>query len=61
MKHNLTIRDEASRSGVRLWQVAERMGLTEFTLSRKLRHELSDEDQARVLEIIRDLAKEKEE
>jgi hypothetical protein len=37
------------------------MGLTEFTLSRKLRHELSDEDQARVLEIIRDLAKEKEE
>lgn len=34
----------AANKGVRLWQVAEKYGITDATLSRKLRKEFSKED-----------------
>ncbi len=43
-------------AGVKLWQVAERLGINDGNLSRKLRRELPEEEQKRILEIIQDLA-----
>ena len=36
----------ARGKGVYLWQVAERLGITEYSLSRKLRHTLNDKEHA---------------
>lgn len=55
---NLDIRRAAAAAGVRLWEVAERLGMADSSLSRKLRRELSDEDKARVYAAIAELAKE---
>lgn len=58
---NSVIREKAKGAGVRLWEVAERLGIGDATLSRKLRHELPQEDQDRILAIINEIANEKEE
>lgn len=55
---NLEIRKHASSAGVKLWQVAEELGITDFTLSRKLRHELPEDKKAEILAIIDRLAAE---
>ncbi len=57
---NNAIRQAAKESGVRLWQVAERCGLTDGNFSRKLRCELPKEEQARIIGIIHDIAAERE-
>lgn len=49
---NKTIRETAKRSGVRLWEIAYDMGITDATLSRKLRRELPADEQTRILDII---------
>ena len=38
------VRDEIINSGVRLWQVADILGVTDSTFSRKLRHDFSEEE-----------------
>ncbi len=43
---NTDLKNYARGKGLYLWQVAERLGITEFTLSRKLRHALKDEEHA---------------
>lgn len=53
---NKTIRDAAKRSGVRLWEVAYSMGITDATLSRKLRRELPADKQAHIMNIIAGLS-----
>lgn len=53
---NVEIRDTAKRRGVKLWQVAEEIGMSDAAFSRKLRHELADEDRERVLNAINRLA-----
>lgn len=58
---NTEIRNAAKRAGVRLWQIAERLGMNDGNFSRKLRQELSEAERARVLEIIADLEKEEKE
>ncbi len=55
---NQTIRQAARASGVRLWRIAEALGVTDSTLSRKLRRELSPEETAHILGIIDSLRKE---
>ena len=60
-KRNLSIRKAAADSGVFLYEVADQLGVGEYTFCRRLRRELSEEEQDQVLAIIRDLAKEKEE
>lgn len=57
MKANKDIREKARNSGVRLWQIADALGIQESFFSKKLRKELSDEEQAQILNIIDDLAK----
>lgn len=55
-RFNQDIRDEATRQGVFLWQVAEQYGCTDSNFSRKLRHELPDEEKERIRTIIEELA-----
>lgn len=58
MKANMKIREEARNSGVRLWQIADALGIQESMFSKKLRKELGEEDQVKILSIIAELAKE---
>lgn len=53
---NIEIRETAKRSGVKLWRVAEAIGMSDAAFSRKLRHELNEDDRKRVLSIIEQLA-----
>lgn len=58
---NEKIRLEARQSGVKLWQIADRLGISDGNFSRKLRKELPDKDQEHILSIIRELAGKREE
>ncbi|MBQ4424570.1 MAG: hypothetical protein II882_02400 [Lachnospiraceae bacterium] len=49
---NVEIRERAKASGVAQWEIAECLGIHEAVLSRKLRHELSDDEKAKIFEII---------
>lgn len=55
---NKDIRQAAKSAGVCLWQIAEVVGLNDGNFSRKLRHELPDDEKQRILEIIDLLSKE---
>lgn len=58
MQKNELIRVAAKNAGVRLWQIAEAVGLSDGSFSRKLRHEFTADEQERILNIIKELAKE---
>ena len=47
-------------AGVCQWQVAERLGVSEFTFSRKLRHELAGDMREKVLAAIDQIVAERE-
>lgn len=54
--NNIDIRKAAIEAGVKLWQVAEELRIADATLSRKLRHELRNEEREQIMRIIRDLS-----
>lgn len=56
--NNIEIRSSAKSKGVRMWQIAEALHIADSAFSRKLRHELPQEEKAKILAIIDDLAKE---
>ena len=56
--NNKEIRNAAGGHGLKLWEVAEAIGMNESAFSRKLRKELPAEETARILTIIDALAKE---
>ena len=56
---NTDIRESAKQAGVRLWEIAERLGMNDGNFSRKLRKELSSQEREKIMEIINELAKEK--
>lgn len=56
--NNQDIRRTAAGAGVKLWQIAEALGIADCSLSRKLRRELPPEEKTRILNIIRELSKE---
>ncbi len=58
MQKNLTIRKTAQSKNVKLWQIAEALGMYDSNFSRKLRHELPPEETAHILALIDQLAKE---
>lgn len=58
MKQNTRIREAAKAAGVRMWQVAEKLGIQDTAFSRKLRHELPEKETEKVLGIIAQLAEE---
>ncbi len=55
VQRNRDIKQEAKAAGARLWQIAQRLGLTDGNFSRKLRYELSETEKARIMAIIEDL------
>ena len=55
MRLNDDIRQAAQSTGVRLWQIAEKLGLSDGNFSRRLRRELSGEEQAQIMGIIEQL------
>lgn len=52
---NEKIRQLAKEYGVKLWEIADKLGCADATLSRKLRRELPEKERERILEIIREL------
>jgi len=52
-KANLEIRKAIREFGLTQWKVADLMGYSEATMLRKLRKELSQEEKAQILEIIK--------
>lgn len=56
MQANMEIRNTAKRSGVRLWEVAEAIGITDAMFSRKLRRELPEAERRKLLNVVADLA-----
>ncbi len=60
MLNNEVIKARAKEKKVFLWEVAERIGLSEFTFSRKLRRPLADEDYKEVIRQIDVIAAEKQ-
>ncbi len=57
---NKDIRNTAAGCGVRLWQIAEALGIADCNFSRKLRKELPDDEKQRIFRIIENLKKEAE-
>lgn len=55
---NVDIRRVAAGNGVRLWQIADALGISDAQFSRKLRREISAEEKEKVFEIIAQLAAE---
>lgn len=49
---NKNIRLAARGAGVPLWRIAQELGISEPTITRKLRRELPEEEQQRILAII---------
>ena len=59
--NNKEIRNAAGGHGLKLWQIAEAIGMNESAFSRKLRKELPQEEKQKILEIINRLAMERQE
>ncbi len=57
---NVEIREAAKRSGVKLWEVAEYLGVVDSTFSRHLRRELPNEKQQDILKAIQEIAAQRE-
>lgn len=55
---NQDIRRTAAGAGVKLWQIAEALGIADCSLSRKLRKELPNDEKEKIFSIIAELAKE---
>ena len=60
MKSNIDIRRHAELRGVRLWQIADVLGISDSNFSRKLRRELSDAEKQHIFVLIDQIAAEKE-
>lgn len=52
---NMDIRQEAKTAGIKLWQIAEGLGINDGNFSRRLRKELPEQEKARIRTIINDL------
>ena len=53
---NQEIREYAAKNGVYLWEIALAMGISEPTMTRKLRMELPEHDREMIIRVINELA-----
>ena len=53
---NTDIREAVKAAGLKLWQIADALGITDGNFSRKLRHELQPDEKERIFDIIRQLS-----
>lgn len=51
---NDCIRDALKEKNMRQWELAKELGTNEFSLSRKLREELPDDEKEKILSIIKE-------
>lgn len=58
---NRIIREAAQKNGVLLWQLAYAVGVNDSTFSRRLRKELPQEEQEKLLSIIAQIAEDRKE
>lgn len=57
---NYAIREAAKKNEVRLWEIAYALGMEDSTFSRKLRRELPQKEQAKILGLIDEIARSKQ-
>ena len=55
---NQDIRRTAAGAGVKLWQIADSLGITDSSFSRKLRKELPQEEKEKIFSVIQKLSQE---
>lgn len=55
---NCDMRKNAAGQGVKLWQIAERLNISDANFSRKLRKELLPKEKEEILDIIMELTEE---
>lgn len=58
---NVDIRAAAKQAGVFLYTVADKLGVSEPTMTRLLRRELSEDKKRKILDIITEIASERQE
>lgn len=56
---NLEIRKKLKERKVLQWQVADKLGVSEMTLVRKLRYELPEAEKQKIFSVIEEIAVEK--
>lgn len=61
MKANTSIREKAKNNGVRLWQIADALGIQESLFSKKLRHDLPQDETDKIFSIIEKISNENQE
>ncbi|MBR3868978.1 MAG: hypothetical protein IKM66_06655 [Clostridia bacterium] len=54
---NQDIREAAKKADIKLWQIADKLGINDGKFSRKLRNELSIDDKIEIFKIIIKLIK----
>ena len=60
-KPNFRIRLAAREAGIHHWEIAETLGISEGAFCRRLRHELPEAEQARILATIDEISRGREE
>ncbi len=58
--NNVDIREMAEKSNVKLWRIADYLGITDGNFSRKLRKELPEAEKQKIFQIIKELEAEEE-
>ncbi len=53
--NNVDIREMAEKSNVKLWRIADYLGITDGNFSRKLRKELPEAEKQKIFQIIKEL------
>ena len=54
MKTNERIRKALKENNMCLWQLADALGISEPSMTRKMRHELSEQEQNSIIELIKE-------
>ncbi len=57
---NKEIREALKKSGVRYWELADRLGMSQCWFSVKLRKEFTSEEKEKMLSVIQEIAEEKQ-
>lgn len=57
---NKKIRQYAQSSRVKLWEVSDKLGITDTSLSKKLRYELPEQETNRIISIIDEIVLERQ-
>ena len=56
---NMDLRFKAKAAGVPFWKIAEKLGVTEVTITRRFRKELSPEQKQMYLDVIQQIVSER--